>query len=44
MDGIVAHLSRCDKRKWHERVRKCRDAASRNRYLLVVNLAEIDPA
>ena len=40
MDDIVRHLTRWDKRRLRKRVRKCRDAALRTRYLIILNLAE----
>ena len=40
MDDIVPHLTRRDKRRLGKRVRKCRDAALRTRYLIILSLAE----
>lgn len=40
MEGIVVKLCRSDKRRLVKRMRKMKDAAMRNRYAIIVNLAE----
>ena len=40
MEGIVPRLQRRDKRRLQKKVRKCRDARLRTRYLIVLNLAD----
>lgn len=40
MDGIVAGISRADKRRLERRCRKCKDGKLKTRYLIILNLAE----
>ena len=40
MDGIVAGISRADKRRLDRRCRKCKDGKLKTRYLIILNLAD----
>lgn len=43
MDGIIPHLRFADKQKLLRRLRKCRDAGLKTRYLVIVNLFKRTP-